>query len=98
MFTKTKNAEEFLKIQSKSDIGDIVNYSTDLFNFALEMGASDIHVEPTKDFVMIRFRQSGDFIYVDKMNHDEYAKLISRVKILANMRIDEKHKPQDGKI
>jgi type II secretory ATPase GspE/PulE/Tfp pilus assembly ATPase PilB-like protein len=35
---------------------------------------------------------------VDKISHDEYAKLLSRIKILANMRIDEKHKPQDGKI
>lgn len=35
---------------------------------------------------------------MDKITHDEYAKLISRFKILANLRIDEKYRPQDGKI
>jgi len=98
MFQKIKDSKVFLTMPVQSDIGDVINYTTDLFNFALEMGISDIHIEPVKDSVNIRFRQSGDFIYVDKMNHEEYAKLLSRIKILANLRIDEKQKPQDGKI
>lgn len=76
----------------------MVEYTNKLFDFALEVNASDIHIEPTKNFITIRFRQSGDFLFVDKVTHEEYAKLLSRMKILANMRIDEKHKPQDGKI
>jgi type IV pilus assembly protein PilB len=48
--------------------------------------------------VNLRFRTSGDFIYVDRVTLEEYAKLISRIKILANLRIDEKQRPQDGKI
>lgn len=98
MFQKIKDSKVFLTMPVQSDIGDVMNYTTDLFDFALEMGISDIHIEPVKDSVNIRFRQSGDFIYVDKMNHEEYAKLLSRIKILANLRIDEKQKPQDGKI
>jgi len=37
-------------------------------------------------------------MYVDKISTDEYTKLLARMKILANLRIDEKYRPQDGKI
>ncbi len=98
MFRKIKDSAAFFSMPQRNDLGDVVDYTNRLFDFALETDASDIHVEPTKDFITIRFRQSGDFLFVDKISHDEYAKLLSRMKILANMRIDEKHKPQDGKI
>lgn len=98
MFRKIKDSATFFAMPLRSDLGDVVDYTNGLFDFALETDASDIHIEPTKDFITIRFRQSGDFLFVDKITHDEYAKLLSRMKILANMRIDEKHKPQDGKI
>lgn len=95
---KITSREDYLATETTFDLGDIVLYTNDLFNFALELRASDIHIEPNKDFVTIRFRVSGDFVFVDKISHDEYAKLISRLKILANLRIDEKYRPQDGKI
>lgn len=98
MFQKITDPKVFPSMSIHGDIGDVIVYTTDIFNYALEMGASDIHIEPTKGFVTIRFRQSGDFIYVDKITHEEYAKLLARIKILANLRIDEKQKPQDGKI
>ena len=98
MFRKIKDSASFFSMPMENDIGDIVDYTNRLFDFALETDASDIHIEPSKGFIMIRFRQSGDFLFVDKISHEEYAKLLSRIKILANMRIDEKHKPQDGKI
>ena len=45
-----------------------------------------------------RFRVHGEFVYVSKVSHDDYAKILTRIKILANLRIDEKQRPQDGKI
>lgn len=98
MFQKIKDSKTFLNIRHRTDIGDVVAYTTELFDFALELGASDIHIEPSKNYVTLRFRQSGDFVYVDKISHEEYLKLLARIKIMANMRIDEKQKPQDGKI
>ena len=98
MFRKIKDTSTFFSMSLKNDLGDIVDYTNELFDFALETNSSDIHIEPTKGFITIRFRQSGDFLFVDKISHEEYNKLLSRMKILANMRIDEKHKPQDGKI
>ena len=47
---------------------------------------------------MIRYRENGDFVYVDKLNYEEYTKINSRIKVLSGLRIDEKLRPQDGKI
>ena len=95
---RTKKQKEFNSMSVNSDVGDITEYTTALFNLAIELNASDIHIEPTRDYVLVRLRESGDFIYVDKIAIDEYAKLLSRLKILSNLRIDEKQKPQDWKI
>lgn len=95
---KTKNQKEFNNFPVKNDVGDIVEYTSNLFIEAIISKASDIHIEPSADFVNIRFRESGDFIYVDRISHEEYAKLISRIKIMSNLRIDEKQRPQDWKI
>jgi type II secretory ATPase GspE/PulE/Tfp pilus assembly ATPase PilB-like protein len=98
MFHKEKNRQKFLAFEIRQDFGDVIAYTDALFDFAIEQSASDVHVEPNRDFVSIRFRVSGDFVYVDKISHEDYAKLLSRFKILANLRIDEKYRPQDGKI
>lgn len=98
MLKKIPSQRDFLALVPISDLGDIVAYTNALFDFALEQQTSDIHLEPNEDFVITRFRVSGDFIYVNKITLEEYSKLISRLKIMAEMRIDEKNKPQDGKI
>lgn len=98
MLQKITNRKDFLELAPIADLGDIVAYTNNLFDYALELHASDVHIEPNKDFVVTRFRTNGDFIYINKITFEEYAKLISRLKILAELRIDEKYKPQDGKI
>ncbi len=98
MLQKIPSQKDFLALDPISDLGDIVAYTSSLFDFALEEQASDVHIEPGKDFVITRFRTSGDFIFINKITQEEYAKLISRLKILGELRIDEKNKPQDGKI
>lgn len=95
---KTKDKAIFERMETRNDIWDIVVYTTSLIDFAVNIWASDIHIEPSRNFVSIRFRESWDFMYVDKISQDEYSKLLARMKILANLRIDEKYRPQDGKI
>ena len=97
-FQRIRHDSEFFALPIKMDIWDTVRYGDEVFDFALECGASDIHIECTREYVLIRYRENGDFVYVDKISHDEYAKLNSRIKVLANLRIDEKLRPQDGKI
>ncbi|EKE29358.1 MAG: Type II secretion system protein E [uncultured bacterium (gcode 4)] len=95
---KTKNKDTFMAMETNTDLGDIVSYTNELINLAVSTGASDIHIEPNRNFVSVRFRESGDFIYIDKISSDEYTKLLARIKILASLRIDEKFRPQDWKI
>ncbi|MEE8467376.1 MAG: GspE/PulE family protein [Planctomycetota bacterium] len=82
------------------DIDDapIVRLVTRMFSDALDMRASDIHIEPGHGRVRIRFRVDG--MLRDIVEHPEHlaAPLMSRLKIMAKMDIAEKRKPQDGRI
>jgi len=78
--------------------GPIVRLVTRMFQEALEMRASDIHVEPGHGQLRIRYRVDG--VLRDMADHPEHlsAPLLSRLKIMAAMDIAEKRKPQDGRI
>ena len=78
--------------------GPIVRLVTRMFQEALEMRASDIHVEPGQGQLRIRYRVDG--VLRDVAEHPEHlsAPLLSRLKIMAAMDIAEKRKPQDGRI
>ncbi|MBD7910047.1 GspE/PulE family protein [Clostridium cibarium] len=69
-----------------------------IFGEAIKMKVSDIHFEPVKSSVNIRFRINGSLVLVRKLMMNEYGKILSRFKIKSNMDITEKRKPQDGKL
>jgi type IV pilus assembly protein PilB len=65
---------------------------------ALDNRASDIHIEPIESNYRVRFRVDG-ILRADLLFPLEVGRaVISRIKILANLKIDEKRKPQDGRI
>jgi len=76
----------------------IVRLVTRTFQEALDLRASDIHIEPGHGRVRVRYRIDG--VLRDAAEHPMHlhAPLVSRLKILANMDIAEKRKPQDGRI
>jgi len=64
---------------------------------AVEGKASDIHIEPTQDKLRVRFRMLGDLyssLFLPKKVHQA---VVSRIKILSNLKIDEQRVPQDGR-
>ncbi|MDB5641904.1 MAG: secretion system protein [Hyphomicrobiales bacterium] len=65
---------------------------------AVEMGASDIYVEPHGDRVTIRYRVDGLLRLAQEAPADVRAALLSRIKILANLNIAERRMPQDGRL
>ena len=69
-----------------------------IFNRAQEMGASDIHVEPTEMDVAVRFRIDGLLQTILRPPKNQYAAIASRIKLLAGMNIAERRLPQDGRI
>lgn len=86
------------KIQIQKEISDVVVFIDNIFDEALIEGASDIHIEPTRDFLLIRFRKDWDFIIKNKIASENIPVIITRLKVLAKVKIDESKKPQDGKI
>ena len=86
------------KIQIRKEIWDVIWYVDWIFDNAIKMNASDIHVEPTEKFVIIRFRVDWDFTLIDKISNEEYSSFLTRLKVLSKIKIDENKKPQDWKI
>ena len=81
-------------IAEDSPIAQTVNL---LIEYAINAGASDIHVEPREDFVLIRYRIDGMLREVNKLPRRMLGALVSRIKILSNLKIDEHRAPQDGR-
>jgi len=69
-----------------------------IFMNALEMGASDIHLQPERDQLKIRFRLDGELTDNGQLPPETAANVIARIKLAAGMHIDEKREPQDGRI
>lgn len=86
------------EMKIKKDIGDVVSYIWSIFLKAIDIGASDIHIEPAEGFLLIRFRLDGDFMIVDKIDRENISAIVTRLKVLSRIKIDENKKPQDGKI
>lgn len=85
---------------SEADLAEdspIAQTVTLLIEFAIKSGASDIHIEPREDFVQVRYRVDGVLREADRLPKKVQAALVSRVKILANLKIDERRIPQDGR-
>ncbi|MBI5306646.1 type II/IV secretion system protein [Candidatus Wolfebacteria bacterium] len=59
--------------------------------------ASDIHIEPQRDRLRIRFRVNGELQEVSSMPVELHQLIASRVKVLSNLKIDENRIPQDGR-
>jgi type IV pilus assembly protein PilB len=64
---------------------------------AIEGKASDIHIEPLEDSIRIRYRQDGVLHNSLMLPKKIGPAIVSRVKILSNLKIDERRKPQDGR-
>ncbi len=64
---------------------------------AIDAGASDIHIEAMADNIRVRYRIDGDLKTVITLPKKVGPALVSRIKILSNLKIDEKRKPQDGR-
>lgn len=64
---------------------------------ALSTGASDIHLEPEESYVLLRYRLDGLLTDVLKFDNDTYNLLLSRIKLLSNLKLNIKGKAQDGR-
>lgn len=90
--TSEKVSEE--DISEDSPVAQTVNL---LLEYAIRSSASDIHIEPREEFVQVRYRIDGVLQEVNRLPRAVLNALISRIKILSNLKIDERRVPQDGR-
>ena len=86
-FTETKISEE----------APVTKMVAVMLKHATEGRASDIHIEPSRDQLRIRFRVDGVLYTSLLLPMKVHEAVVSRIKILTNMQLDEKRKPQDGR-
>jgi type IV pilus assembly protein PilB len=82
-------------IAEDSPIAQTVNL---IIEYAIRSGASDVHIEPREQYVSVRYRVDGILKEVNRLPKKIMAALISRIKILSNLKIDERRVPQDGRL
>ncbi|UTF49873.1 GspE/PulE family protein [Desulfomicrobium sp. ZS1] len=95
------NLEARVKVSEKSDpeshrhIIKAVDY---LLRSALRERASDIHIEPKRDFALIRFRIDGILHDLHRLPMTVHLAMINRLKGMSRLDISEKRRPQDGRV
>jgi type IV pilus assembly protein PilB len=75
----------------------VVKIVATIVRYATEGNASDVHIEHLNDKVRVRFRVDGTLNTSLILPPQVHSALVARIKILSNMRLDEKRKPQDGR-
>lgn len=86
------------KLTELANNAPTVRYLDTLFDNAVEMRATDIHLEPSKNATRVRLRVDGELVEVSPPEKSIYDGVVSRLKILAGMDISERRLPQDGRI
>lgn len=76
----------------------IIRLVNEIISEAMHTGVSDIHFEPGEKAFLVRFRKDGVLKIARKLPLRSISEVISRIKIMANMDIAEKRRPQDGRI
>ena len=86
--------ESSKKVSAEAPVAKIVNT---ILEFAVKSRASDVHIEPQEDNVRIRYRIDGILQEKYLLPRNVHDAVVSRIKILASLKIDEKRVPQDGR-
>ncbi|MEO0084181.1 MAG: GspE/PulE family protein [candidate division WOR-3 bacterium] len=89
------NVEKFQKLAEQAPITKVVDV---ILKYAVDLKASDIHIEPLTDQIRVRFRIDGVLHSSIFLPKNILAAIVTRIKILSNLKIDETRIPQDGRI
>jgi len=96
------NLEQLVRMKSETEIESsdqhVVNAVEYMLQHAFDSRASDIHVEPKRDFSVIRFRIDGVLHDIQTLPKIVHAAVVSRIKTTSRLDIAEKRRPQDGRV
>ena len=91
-------AEDIAGLKDLASEAPVIKAVNQILTRAVEIGASDIHIEPFADRVQVRFRSDGLLFEHEALPRKMLQGLTTRVKIMAQMDISERRLPQDGRI
>ena len=89
--------DDVKKAQEDEDAAPVIKLLESIFEDAVQVGASDIHIEPDKDVLRIRLRVDGVLQEQIMQKKSIVAALVLRVKLMSKLNISEKRLPQDGR-
>jgi len=96
------NLEQYVKLKTADELPStdqhIVNAVNHILIYAFEQKASDIHIEPKRETVMVRMRIDGVLHTVYQLPRKVHNAIVSRIKTLSRLNMAEKRRPQDGRI
>ena len=84
-------------IENLIDGSPIINLVNYLILQAMRRGASDIHIEPSRKYTLVRFRIDGQLIEALRPRRDIHPAVVSRIKVMGKMDIAQQRVPQDGR-
>ncbi len=97
-----KIIEENVKIArnsyGKSKEHPIIKIVDEVIDYAYKNKASDIHIEPEEKYSLLRFRIDGMLHDIAEFPIDVHEQIVTRIKVMSNLRTDVRQQPQDGKI
>lgn len=92
------DTSSFGKIETKIiEDAPVTKIVATILRYATDGNASDVHIERMKDKVRVRFRVDGVLNTSLVLPSEVHSAVVARIKILSNMKLDEKRKPQDGR-
>lgn len=86
-----------VKLEELAKDVPVIRVVDTLLEYAIFEGASDIHIEPSEKFVIVRYRIDGILRDVMTLPKELQDGILARIKILANLKLDEHRLPQDGR-
>ena len=98
---KREGAQKIVKLEEEKGVtaeeAPVIKIVASTLREAVLSNASDIHIEPQRNRMRIRFRIDGELQEVSSLPIELHQPIVSRVKVLSNLKIDETRIPQDGR-
>jgi type IV pilus assembly protein PilB len=90
--------DDYAAIDEMAEGSPVINLVNSLVQRAIRDGASDIHIEPSRNKSRVRCRIDGVLYEITSLKSEMHPAIVSRLKVMANLDIAERRLPQDGRI
>ena len=96
--SKDSDTDDIDRLRDFAREAPIIRFVSRIIQQAVDIGATDLHIEPLADHVRIRFRRDGLLTKGETAPREMHAGISTRIKILSRLNIAERRMPQDGRM